>query len=79
MQMAAFSAKSPYEIGDKIKVLEAIGKNPDGVLYAVRITTITDIACTHYLRAGKVLFTYELDGSGKYAPLLDPKEAGLTV
>lgn len=79
MQIAAFSAKSPYEIGDRIRVLMAAGQNENGVLFATRIATITDIACTHYLREGKVLFTYELDGSGKYAPLLDPKEAGLTV
>lgn len=79
MQMAAFSAKSPYEIGDKIQVIEAAAQNKDGALYMTRLATITDIACTHYLRAGRVLFTYELDGSGEYIPLITTKEAGLTV
>lgn len=79
MQVAAFSAKSPYEIGDKIQVIEAATEKRDGALYMTRLATITDIACTHYLRAGKVLFTYELDGSGEYIPLITTKEAGLTV
>lgn len=79
MQVAAFSEKSPYEIGDKIQVITTAGKNQNGVLYMTTYATITDIACTHYLRAGKVLFTYELDGSGEYIPLITAKEAGLTV
>ena len=33
MQMAAFSAKSPYEIGDKIQVITTAGKNQNGALY----------------------------------------------
>ena len=79
IQVAAFSAKSPYEIGDKIKVITTAGKNRDGALYMTRLATITDIACTHYLRENKVLFTYELDGSREYIPLITTKEAGLTV
>lgn len=79
MQMAAFSAKSPYEIGDKIQVIDGAARDKDGALYMIRLATITDIACTHYLRAGRVLFTYELDGSGEYIPLITAKEAGLTV
>lgn len=79
MQMAAFSAKSPYEIGDKIQVITPAGKNRNGALYMTTYATITDIACTHYLRENKVLFTYELDGSREYIPLITAKEAGLTV
>ena len=33
MQMAAFSAKCPYEIGDRVVVLEAAGRNENGVMY----------------------------------------------
>lgn len=79
MQMAEFSAKSPYEIGDKIQVITTEGKNREGALYMTTYATITDIACTHYLRANKVLFTYELDGSGEYIPLITATEAGMTV
>ena len=79
MQVAAFSAKCPYEIGDKIQVITTAGKNKNGALYMTTYATITDITCTHYLRSGRVLFTYELDGSGEYIPLITAKEAGLTV
>ena len=79
MQMAAFSAKSLYEIGDKIQVITTAGKNQEGALYMTTYATITDIACTHYLRANRVLFTYELDRSGEYIPLISAAEAGLTV
>lgn len=79
MKIAAFNAKSPYEIGDKIKVITRAGKNLDGALYMKTYATITDIACTHYLREGRTLFTYELDDSGEYIPLITTKEAGLTV
>lgn len=75
MQVAAFSVRCPYEIGDKVQVLTAAEKNGDGVLYRTTSATITDIACTHYLRTGKVLFTYELDGSGKYVQMITGNEA----
>ncbi len=78
MQVAAYSAKCPYEIGDRIKVIKAKGNNENGRWFSVTEVTITDIACTHYLKSGKVIFTYELDGSGKYAPFSSPQEAGLT-
>ena len=78
MQVAAFSAKCPYEIGDRVNVIKAAGSNKNGQLFSVGVATITDIACTHYLKSGKVIFTYELDGSGKYAPFSSPQEAGLT-
>ena len=78
MQAAVFSAKCPYEIGDRINVVRVAGSNKNGQLFSVGVATITDIACTHYLKSGKVCFTYELDGSGQYAPILSPEEAGLT-
>ena len=77
MQVSAFSAKCPYEIGDKIQVIKEV--NAGGrKQYMTEPATITDIACTHYLKAGKVLFTYELEGSGTYIPLVTAQEAGLT-
>lgn len=77
MQMAVFNAGCQYEIGDKIKVLTPAKENKDGVMYMIRYATITDIACTHYVKNGKILFTYEIDGSGEYIPLITAKEAGL--
>lgn len=79
MKLAAFNAVCPYEIGDKVVILEAAGKNDNGVMYIQRGGTITDIACTHYIKSGKVVFTYELNGSGKYERILTLQEAGLTV
>lgn len=76
MQMAAFNAVCPYEIGDKIKVAipAPAGKTADGQLFSVGVATITDIACTHYIKSGKIIFTYELNNSGQYAPLMDVKD-----
>ena len=77
MQMAAFNAVCPYEIGDNIKVsipAQAV-KTADGQLFSVGVATITDIACTHYIKSGKIIFTYELNNSGQYAPLMDVKDA----
>lgn len=79
MKLAAFNAVCPYEIGDKVVILEAAGKNDNGVMHIQREGTITDIACTHYIKSGKVVFTYELNGSGKYERILTLQEAGLTV
>ena len=79
MQVAAFSARSPYEIGDKIQVITPAGKNQEGALYMTTYAKRTDIACTHFQRENRVLFTYELDGSGKYERIMPLKEAGLTV
>lgn len=77
MKVAAFSAKCPYEIGEKIQVIKEIhigGRKQ----YMKEHATITDIACTHYLKSGEVHFTYELDGSGAYIPFATAQEAGLT-
>ena len=77
MKMAAFNAVCPYEIGDKITVAMAIptAKAVNGQIFSAGIATITDIACTHYIKNGKIEFTYELDNSGQYAPLLDLRDA----
>lgn len=64
MQVAVFNAKCPFEIGDRIE---------DRRTGAVR--TITDIACIHYIKTGKVEFRYELNGSGQYNEIIIPKEA----
>ena len=79
MKLAAFNAVCPVEIGDKVVILEVAGKNENGVMYTQREGVITDIACTHYIKSGKVVFTYELNGSGKYERITTLKEAGLTV
>ena len=79
MKLAAFNAVCPYEIGDKVVILEAAGKNDNGVMYIQREGTITDTARTHYIKSGRVIFTYELNGSGKYERILTLQEAGLTV
>lgn len=77
MKVAAFSAKCSYEIGDKIQVIKEVhigGRKQ----HLTEPATITDIACTHYLKSGEILFTYEIDGSGTYIPLVTAQEAGLT-
>jgi len=55
MQFAAFNARCPFEIGDKVQDRRA------GLIH-----TITDIACIHYLKTGRIEFRYELDGNGQY-------------
>ncbi len=79
MKAEVFHAICPYEIGDKIQVLAPVKGNKDGEAYMIEFATITDIACIHYVRKGKVDFTYELDGSGEYIPLITAKEARLTI
>jgi hypothetical protein len=58
MQISAFNAKSPFEIGDRIQLAR------DG-----SIKTITDIAVTHFVKSGRIEFGYELDNSGEYVGL----------
>lgn len=78
MQMAAFNAVCPYEIGDKVKVAIPV-QGEDGQKFSVEAATITDIACTHYVKKGKIVFTYELNHSGHYAQLMDLKDAAKRV
>ena len=80
MKMAAFNAVCPYEIGDKIVTLPktaAVGPTEMvlnlGMLQGAAIHTITDIACTHYIKTGKIEFTFELNNSGEYIQLATPK------
>lgn len=58
MKMTAFNATCPFEIGDRIR---------DAVTGAQR--TITDIACVHYVKSGRIDFLFELDNSGKFVVL----------
>jgi hypothetical protein len=62
MPISAFNAKCPVEIGDKVNLM---GKQ----------ATITDIACIHYIKSGKVEFEYELNGNGQYIGFTFFKEA----
>lgn len=62
MKTTQFNAFCPVEIGDQLRDIKG------------RIHTITDIACVHYVRAGKVEFRFELDHSGEYAPIEFPDE-----
>lgn len=55
MKLAAFSARCPFEIGDRI-----LNGNTG------RTHIITDICCIHFLKSGSVEFQYELDNSGRY-------------
>jgi len=57
MKLAQFNAYCPFEIGDKIRDITG------------RVHEITDIACVHYVHNGMVEFRFELDKSGKYAPI----------
>ena len=64
MEFAAFNARCPYELGDKIK-------GTDG-----KIHTITDIIALHSLKTMKVQFVYELDDNGKWMGLRQKPQEG---
>ncbi|MCI9234731.1 MAG: hypothetical protein HFG24_02000 [Anaerotruncus sp.] len=53
MKTVYFNAVCPFEIGDYIRDMGG------------RIHKITDIACVHRVRTGKVEFRFELDNSGR--------------
>lgn len=67
MKYAEFKAVCPYEIGDKIKVIQ---EERGGEIH-----TITDIVCMHYLKTGAVQFLFELDNSGKLVSIAPAEEA----
>lgn len=81
METAVFRAVCPLEIGDTVAIgaeKTAAGVRtayylPAGmevvVTGAVSIHTVTDISTTHYLKSGKTVFRYELDGSGRHEVL----------
>lgn len=79
MQMAAFRATCPFEIGDKVMAerVESIEHTPCGWAPHVSrsLATITDIAAVHYVKTGKVVFKYEFDNSGDYVEI-EQKAAG---
>ena len=60
MKLAAFNARCPFEIGDKVQETPETGG---------KVRTITDIACTHYVKSGEVRFLYELDNNGRYVSI----------
>ncbi len=60
MQLVEFSARCPFELGDKIQ---------DGG----KVRTITDIVCLHYMKNRCVEFMYELDNSGKLVYIIPGK------
>lgn len=76
MKMAAFNAVCSLEIGDQM-ITTPEGKEAVLVKRAAAVLVknpakayiVTDIACTHYIKAGKIVFTYELDNSGIYREL----------
>lgn len=64
VKFAAFNARCPYELGDKIRDTE--GKEH----------TITDIVALHSMKEMKVRFVYELDNSGKLVALMPKPQEG---
>lgn len=65
MKFAAFNARCPFELGDKIRD------------EAGREHTITDIVALHSMKTMTVRFVYELDNSGKLVNLVDgPQREG---
>ena len=59
MKFAAFNARCPFELGDKIR--DEAGQEH----------TITDIVALHSMKTMTVRFVYELDNSGKLVNLVD--------
>lgn len=52
MQKAAFVARCPFEIGDRIQCGE-------------KLAVITDILAVHSMKTGQVKFLFEFNNSGK--------------
>lgn len=67
MKFAAFNARCPFELGDKIRD------------EAGREHTITDIVALHSMKEMQVRFVYELDNSGKLLTLPTAKAGGFSV
>ena len=64
MKFAAFNARCPYELGDRITGTDGQGH------------TITDIVALHSIKEMKVRFVYELDNSGKLVALMPQPQEG---
>ena len=58
MQMAAFKARCPYEIGDVVVT------SPDGI-----VKTIHDIRTIHYIRSLNVEFEFQFTDSKVWFPM----------
>lgn len=80
METTVFKAVCPLEIGDTVAIGAGAAAGVRTAYYlpagmevvvagAVSIRTVTDISTTHYLKSGKTVFRYELDGSGRYEAL----------
>lgn len=67
MELANFKAVCPFEIGDIIINTDTGNKH-----------RITDIACIHYCRSGKVEFQYQLDNM-RYVKLPNPPNRGMSL
>ena len=82
MVQAMFTARCPFEIGDKIKNRRRVSPgeaecfNLDPAAVVEEVHTITDIVCMHSVKSGTVEFLYELDGHGPLVRLADPKRRG---
>lgn len=70
MQFASFKARCPAQVGDRVVVRET---TPAG-MSVTRERVVTDIAITHFVREGRIEFSYELDNSHKYVRLGIPGE-----
>ena len=57
MQYSYFYGECPFELGDVVTIH---GGPPQ---------RITEIACIHYVKSGKIEFMYELDGSGPWTAI----------
>lgn len=81
MQMAAFKAVCPLELGDTVAIMKPKEKNGNKQAFylpenaniiiagSAELHKVSDILTMHYLRNKEVQFLYELDNSGHYEPL----------
>ena len=79
METEVFKAVCPLEIGDTVAI--GAGKTAAGVrtayylpagmevVVAGTVSIHPVISTTHYLKSGKTVFRYELNGSGRYEVL----------
>ena len=68
MELAAFNAVCPFEIGDKIGMRKKACAVGGRTLDVIVERTITDIVCMHSVKAGTVL--YELDNDGRLVEIV---------
>lgn len=73
MMKSYFAAKCPLELGDTVAILPGEAATlyylPEGVKLdeetakTAELHTVTEIAATHYVKAQKVVFSYQLDNT----------------